>query len=95
MITADEIVAERDLVVVRGTFRGVHRGAFAGMEATGNTASATLMIMYRIANGRIAQHWLPFDFPTRCVAVCRRRRESRSRRDRRGTDQGHRLRREW
>jgi predicted ester cyclase len=60
-LVAEEIMAERDLVVVRGVFHGVHRGTFAGIEPTGRTASAGLMIIYRIANGRIANHWLQFD----------------------------------
>ena len=60
-LEAEEVVAERDLVAMRGTFRGVHRGPFAGIEATGRTVSAPLMIFYRIADGRIAQHWLQFD----------------------------------
>ena len=57
----EETVAERDLVVVRGLFRGVQQGAFAGIEPRGIAASAALMIMYRIQDGRIAQHWLQFD----------------------------------
>ena len=57
----EEIVGERDLVVVRGLFRGVQQGPFAGIEPTGIAASAGLMIMYRIQDGRIAQHWLQFD----------------------------------
>jgi predicted ester cyclase len=58
---ADEIVAERDLVVVRGVFRGVHRATFAGIPATGKSVSAGLMIIYRIGGARIAEHWLQFD----------------------------------
>src|SRR5262245_52552542 len=60
-LVADEIVAERDLVVVRATFRGTHKASFAGIEATGKNVSAPLMVMYRIAQGRIVEHWLQFD----------------------------------
>ncbi len=63
-LIADETVAENDLVVVRGTFRGVHRGDFAGIQPTGKLVSAGLMIMYRIEGGKIANHWLQFDSPT-------------------------------
>jgi predicted ester cyclase len=63
-LIAHQMVAENDLVVVRGTFRGKHSGApFAGIEPSGKDASGDLMIIYRIENGRIAQHWLQFDFP--------------------------------
>ena len=60
-IVADELIAERDLVVLRGTFRGVHRGAFAGINATGRSVSAGLMIIYRIEGDRIVEHWMQFD----------------------------------
>jgi predicted ester cyclase len=60
-IIVDEVVAERDLVVVRGTFRGVHRGAFAGIDPTGRHVSAGLMIIYRVKDERIVEHWMQFD----------------------------------
>jgi len=60
-LVADEIVAERDLVVMRATFRGTHKARFAGIEATGRTVSAPLMVMCRIAQERIVEHWLQFD----------------------------------
>ena len=60
-LIAEELIAERDLVAMRGVFHGVHQGAFAGLRATGRSVSAPLMIIYRIAHGRIVQHWLQFD----------------------------------
>lgn len=61
-LRAHQLVAEDDFVVVRGTFKGVHRGAsFYGIEPRGTEASADLTIIYRIENGLIAQHWLQFD----------------------------------
>src|SRR2546423_9893393 len=60
-LVADDLIAERGLVAMRATFRGVHRGAFAGIEPTGRSVSAGLMIFYRIENGSIAEHWMQFD----------------------------------
>ena len=60
-IVVDELIAERDLVAVRGTFRGVHRGAFARIDATGRRVSAGLMIIYRVKGDRIVEHWMQFD----------------------------------
>ena len=60
-VVVDEMIAERDLVAVRGTFRGVHRGAFAGIDATGRQVSAGLMITYRVKDDRIVEHWMQFD----------------------------------
>ena len=60
-LAVEQLIAEGDLVAMRGTFRGVHRGEFAGIPATGRPVAAPLMISYRIADGRIAEHWLQFD----------------------------------
>ncbi len=60
-IIIEDLLAEGDKVVVRGNFRGIHRGPFAGIEATGKSVSAGLMIIYCIANGRIIDHWMQFD----------------------------------
>lgn len=60
-LISEQIIAEDDLVSVRGVFRGVQRGMFAGIKPTGKSVSAGLMIVYRIADGRIAEHWLQFD----------------------------------
>jgi len=58
---AEDLLAEGDKVVVRGNFRGVHRGPFAGVQPTGKSVSAGLIIIYEIANGRIVDHWMQFD----------------------------------
>jgi steroid delta-isomerase-like uncharacterized protein len=60
-LVPEQLVAEGDLVAMRGTFRGRHAGSFAGIPATGRVVSASLMIFYRIAEGRIAEHWLQLD----------------------------------
>ena len=60
-IVAEELIAERNLVAMRGTFRGCHNRPFAGIEATGEWVTADLMIVYRIEADRIAEHWLYFD----------------------------------
>jgi len=51
------LLAEGDKVVVRGEFHGIHRGSFAGIEPTGKSVSASLIIIYAIANGHIVDHW--------------------------------------
>lgn len=60
-LRVDNLIAEGDLVAMRGTFRGVHRGPFAGIPATGKTVSSPLMIFYRVRENRIVEHWLHFD----------------------------------
>lgn len=60
-VISEQMVAENDLVVVPGTFVGVHQGPFAGIAPTGKAISAGLMIMYRFADNRMAQYWLQLD----------------------------------
>jgi len=60
-LIVQQLIAEGDLVAMRSTFRGVHQGAFAGIEPTHKAVSADLMIFYRLGDGRIAEHWLQMD----------------------------------
>jgi predicted ester cyclase len=48
---AHHVVAEGDLVAVRATFHGVHKGEFAGIPPVGRRASSDLMIIYRVRDG--------------------------------------------
>jgi predicted ester cyclase len=57
----NQIVAEGDLVAVRCTFRGVHKGEFAGIPATGKRVSSDFMIFYRVSDGLIVEHWIQMD----------------------------------
>jgi predicted ester cyclase len=56
-----QVVAEDDIVAVRGTVQGVHKGEFAGIAPTGKQVSVDLMIFYRVNDGRIAEHWMQWD----------------------------------
>jgi steroid delta-isomerase-like uncharacterized protein len=58
----DDLLAERDRVVLRATGRGTHRSAFEGVPATGRRVEFTAMVLYRIENRRIAESWGEVDF---------------------------------
>lgn len=62
-LIAEQMVAEGDTVAVRATFRGTHRGNFAGVPATGRDVSTPVMLFYRVADDRIAQFWMQADVP--------------------------------
>jgi steroid delta-isomerase-like uncharacterized protein len=63
-LVPEDMLAEGDKVAVRCVFKGTHRGAFAGIEATGKSVSAGLIIIYAVKAGRIADHWMQFDLFT-------------------------------
>lgn len=57
----EDVIAEADLVAVRGTFRGLHAGAFAGIPSSGRFLSSGLILVCRIREGRLVEHWGMFD----------------------------------
>jgi predicted ester cyclase len=60
-LEAHDLIAEDDKVVVRATVHGVHRGELMGMAPTGRQVAFPAIIIYRLAEGRIAEHWLLAD----------------------------------
>ncbi|MFD2331193.1 ester cyclase [Cohnella sp. GCM10020058] len=62
--TVESVTAEGDRVVVRLRMKGTHLGTFRGKAATGLPIDAKLYREYRVANGRIAEHWALFDTAT-------------------------------
>lgn len=56
-VTIDDMVAEEDKIVVRVTANGIHTGEFMGTPATGKRISMMEIRIYRIAGGKIVEHW--------------------------------------
>ena len=59
--TIEDLVAEGDRVVWRFVATATHLGPLMSIPPTGRTASVTGMIVFRIANDRIAEGWLNLD----------------------------------
>ena len=57
----EEIIAEGDLVSVRGRMRGVHKGTFMGIPPTGKPVDVSIYITFRISGGKIVEHWMLTD----------------------------------
>lgn len=55
--TIDDLLAERDKVVVRATFRGTHDGEFLGMPPTHRPVKMMDLKAYRVVGGKIAEIW--------------------------------------
>lgn len=58
------MVAEGDQVAVLNAVQGMHKGDFAGLAATGRKIDAPAFQLYRIEDGRLAEHWEVADFAT-------------------------------
>jgi predicted ester cyclase len=52
-----QLVAEGDLVVGRLILSGTHQGEFMGVPPTGRSFPVQHMHMYRVADGKAAEHW--------------------------------------
>jgi steroid delta-isomerase-like uncharacterized protein len=55
--TTDDLIAGDDKVVERFTFVGTQKGEFLGIPATGKQIKVTGISVFRIANGKIVEHW--------------------------------------
>ena len=59
--TIDDIIAEGDKVVVRGTWSGTHKGEFMGIPPTGKSVSFGVIDIVRIAGGKFVEYWGQMD----------------------------------
>lgn len=57
----EEIIAEGDLVSVRGLITGTHLGPLMGIPPTGKEVRFSIFITYRVADGKIVDHWMLTD----------------------------------
>ncbi len=59
--SVEDQIAEGDKVVVRYRFQGTHLGPFQGMPPTGTQVVYTGILIYRVADNKIAEQWTEFD----------------------------------
>jgi steroid delta-isomerase-like uncharacterized protein len=55
------LVAEGDVVAMRGVWRGTHEGSFQGIPASGRAVAIDMVIIDRVVDGRIVEHFAQFD----------------------------------
>ncbi|PZR63262.1 MAG: hypothetical protein DLM71_04955 [Chloroflexi bacterium] len=55
--TVHDMIAERDMVVVRWSHSALHRGEFLGLQATGRAFTMRGIDMYRVVAGKMSEHW--------------------------------------
>lgn len=60
-IYTEQIIAEGNKVVVKGSMRGRHEGTLNGIPPTHKKVDFPLVICYQIENEKIVQHWLIAD----------------------------------
>jgi steroid delta-isomerase-like uncharacterized protein len=60
-ITSQDIIAEGDKVVHRMSGTGTHHGEFLGIPPTGKRVTWSFIDIWRIADGKLAEHWVEAD----------------------------------
>lgn len=55
--TIEDVIAEDDRVVVRWTNSGTNVGDFLGMPATGRPFTIAGIDIFRVEDGKLAEHW--------------------------------------
>ena len=53
----DEMIAADDKIVTRVTITGTNEGSFMNMPPTGNKISYKAIDIFRLANGKVVEHW--------------------------------------
>jgi steroid delta-isomerase-like uncharacterized protein len=62
--SVEDVVAEGDRVVVRGTDRGTHKAEFMGYPASGRVVTTTWIEIFRVESGKAVEGWLESDTKT-------------------------------
>jgi predicted ester cyclase len=57
----EDQIAEGDKVVARLTMSGTHQGEFAAIPPTGKRVTMRAIDVWRLRNGKCAEHWLEMD----------------------------------
>lgn len=55
--TVEDLLADGDKVVARVSIRATHKGTFRGIAPTGKPITVMGINIFRIANGKLVEHW--------------------------------------
>lgn len=55
--TVEDLMADGDKVVARVSYSGTHKGTFRGIPPTGKQIAVMGINIFRIANGKLVEHW--------------------------------------
>lgn len=60
--TIEDTIAEQDKIVARWNAHGTHKGDFFGILPTGRRAVWSGIRIFRLADGKITESWINWDF---------------------------------
>jgi len=68
-VTLEDVIAEDDKVVSRGTFTGTHR-EFLGIPPTGKQVTFSVIHIEQLGDGKIVDHWVLGDSLAMLQQLC-------------------------
>jgi predicted ester cyclase len=68
-VREEQSIASGDLVGVLARWTGTHKGAFFGIEPTGRKVEMKGMVLWRVADGQLAERWAVLDYDTLLAAI--------------------------
>lgn len=60
-LDVEDSLTDGDKVVIRAMWRGTHQGEFMGLPATGKSIAMESIHIFRVRDGRLAEHWAAQD----------------------------------
>jgi steroid delta-isomerase-like uncharacterized protein len=57
-VTIEDMIAEEHKIAVRTVWHGTHLGIYEGIAPTGKHVTRTMIQLFHIVNGKIAQEWV-------------------------------------
>jgi steroid delta-isomerase-like uncharacterized protein len=60
-VEVQDVIAERDLVTVRATWSGTHKGEYMGFPATNRQFRLKGIVIWRVHEGQIVERWACLD----------------------------------
>jgi predicted ester cyclase len=60
-LETQDVLADGDEIAVRMMIHGTHQGELMGIPPTGKTVTFEGIIIYRLADGKIVEHWMQVD----------------------------------
>ena len=68
-MTVEHMISEGDVVAVRVSAAGTHRGEFRGIAPTGRRWEATASAWYQVRDGKISYFWVNWDWLATMEAI--------------------------
>ena len=60
-LSEEDLIVEGDKAAVRSVMTGTHQGELMGIPPTGKQVSVSVMLVYRVAEGKIVEFWMNGD----------------------------------